>query len=334
MRRRRRSVLYATSCTMACLKRYRPSRRSPGAASSTRSAAMSSSTESARRAPPASRRTRSPKRWPMTEATWMGSFATAGSRATRAATARWRVAREQVERGRVGEVQVLEDVEERPFASERGDDVVHHDEERPLPLLGVARRLRRSWKVQELRECRRHELGIREAELAKLWRELLRGLLVVRFDPQLDDQRLDETGVAALVDPGERPPQHARGVGRANPFLRRGREADELGEQAGLADPWLPGDEHDLGATDPRGLVGEVETRELHPPADQRRGDVDRRARRGSLAGEGIGEDWPVLYLHLDRSDLAEGELAVREAEGRLGDVDLARRGGLPRTFP
>ena len=57
--------------------------------------------------------------------------------------------------------------------------------------------------------------------------------------------------------------------------------------------------------------------------------DIDRRPRRGALSGERIRQDRPVLALHLDRTDLAEAELPVREPEGRLGDVDLARCRGL-----
>src|SRR5207247_9829542 len=44
---------------------------------------------------------------------------------------------------------------------------------------------------------------------------------------------------------------------------------------------------------------------------------------------ERVRPNRPVFSFHLDRADLAEAELAVRESEGRLGDVDLAWRRGL-----
>ena len=152
-------------------------------------------------------------------------------------------------------MQVLEDVEQRTIAGERRDHVVDDDEERSLPLLRVARRLRRTGKMQELRERRRDQLRVREAERLELFGQLCGRFRVVRFDPQVDQERLDEAGVASLVHPRERPAQDAWGVGRADPVLRRGREPDEFGQQPGLADPRLAGDEHDLGPADAGGLV-------------------------------------------------------------------------------
>src|SRR4029078_8845475 len=59
---------------------------------------------------------------------------------------------QQIERRRVGVMQVLEDVEERTRACERDDEVVDRDEHRALPLFGVGGRLGRARKVGELRE--------------------------------------------------------------------------------------------------------------------------------------------------------------------------------------
>ena len=57
---------------------------------------------------------------------------------------------EELKRRGVGEVQILEHVEQRTLACERGDDVVDDDEHRALPLFGVARGLGRSGEVEEL----------------------------------------------------------------------------------------------------------------------------------------------------------------------------------------
>src|SRR2546426_613839 len=124
----------------------------------------------------------------------------------------------------------------------------------------------------------------------------------------------------------------ARRVTGAHPVLGRGREPDELGEEAALADPRLAGDEHDLSSADPGRLIREVEPRELHPSSDEWRLDVDRRSRRCALAGQRVGEHGSLLPLHLDGPDLAEAELAVGHAEGRLRHIDLAGRGGLLET--
>ena len=80
-------------------------------------------------------------------------------------------------------MEILEHVQEWALARERRDDVVHDDEHRPLPLLRVARRLGRPGKMEELRESRRHKLGIREVQVAQLVGELRRGLRIVRIDP-------------------------------------------------------------------------------------------------------------------------------------------------------
>src|SRR5206468_4123992 len=141
---------------------------------------MSWSTASAMRSPPASRSTRSPKRCPMTAASWMHSRAVLVrewlQHELREVRARWlrlwragsealgeqeqdrhaRGARsekpQQVQGRRVGEVQVFEDVEQRMLARERGDDVVHDDVHRALPFLRVARGLAHAGQMEELRQ--------------------------------------------------------------------------------------------------------------------------------------------------------------------------------------
>src|SRR5207237_875067 len=60
-----------------------------------------------------------------------------------------------------------------------------------------------------------------------------------------------------------------------------------------------------------------------------RSGELDRGAWCRALSGEGICQHGPLLSLHLDRADLAEGELAAGHPECGLGDVDLAGRRGL-----
>src|SRR6185295_8827199 len=90
-------------------------------------------------------------------------------------------------------------------------------------------------------------------------------------------------------------------------------EADELRNEPALSDARLAGDEDELGPAEARGLVGEIEAGELHPAADQGRGDLDARAHIGSLADQRIREDRLVFALELDRSDLAKAELAVRQ---------------------
>src|SRR5206468_9194709 len=123
--------------------------------------------------------------------------------------------------------------------------------------------------------------------------------------------RFDETRVAALVHARERPAEDPRRIG-AHAVLGRCRKADEFGEKSALADARLARDQDDLSAPDARGLEGQVETGELHPSPDQWSLDVDRGSRRRALAGERVGQDRPVLALHVDRSDLAEAELPVR----------------------
>src|SRR5207245_4907179 len=86
---------------------------------------------------------------------------------------------EELEGRRIREVEVLEDVEERPLARECGDDVVDGDEHRALPLLGLARRLSRPYEMEELRKRRDHHLRICEAELAQARAELGGRLRVV-----------------------------------------------------------------------------------------------------------------------------------------------------------
>src|SRR5205814_7520128 len=67
----------------------------------------------------------------------------------------------------------------------------------------------------------------------------------------------------------------------------------------------------------------------LHPSADEGSLDIDRGPWRRALSGERVRQDRPVFSFHLDRPDLAEAELAVRESEGRLSDVDFPWRRGL-----
>src|SRR6185437_9097216 len=75
---------------------------------------------------------------------------------------------EKLERCRVGEMQVLEDVKEGPLACERSDDVVDDDEHRALPFVGIARGLGRPGKMEELRKGRGDELRRGEVEVAQL----------------------------------------------------------------------------------------------------------------------------------------------------------------------
>src|SRR5581483_4411861 len=121
---------------------------------------------------------------------------------------------------------------------------------------------------------------------------------------QLHEQRLDEPGVAPLVHAREGPSEHAWRLGRVRAVLRRRREADELREQPALPDAGLARDEHDLGVTEARRLVREIEPGQLHPSSDERRRDVDGGTYVGALAGERVHEDGLVLALELDRSDL------------------------------
>src|SRR5439155_7409905 len=109
------------------------------------------------------------------------------------------------------------------------------------------------WHVEELRKRRDDQLGARETEIAQLRRELRGGIRVVRIDAQLDEERFDETRVAALVHSRERPAEDSWRIG-AHAVLGRCREADEFGQEAALADARLPRDQHDLGAPDARGL--------------------------------------------------------------------------------
>src|SRR3989442_9342896 len=104
-------------------------------------------------------------------------------------------------------MQVLEHVEERTLSGERREDVVYADEHRALPFLGVARRLGRARKVQELRERLDGRVHHCEAQLAQLRAELLRGGGTSRGDPELDEERLDEARVAWL-GPAREGPAH------------------------------------------------------------------------------------------------------------------------------
>ena len=225
-------------------------------------------------------------------------------------------------------MQILEDVQEWALPRKGRDDVVNADEHRALPLFGVARGFDGPRQVEELREGRDNELGGRETKFAQLRRKLRDGLLVVWIDAQLYEQWLDEACVAALVHARECPAEHSRRIA-PHAVLGRCRKADEFGQESALPYTRLARDEHDLGAANTRGLEGEVEARELHPSSDERCLDVDRSSWCGALAGERVGQDRPVLALHVDRTDLAEAELSVCKPEGRLGDVDLAGRGRL-----
>src|SRR2546428_5289321 len=117
-------------------------------------------------------------------------------------------------------MQVLEHVEERTLSGERREDVVYADEHRALPFLGVARRLGRARKVQELRERLDGRVHHCEAQLAQLRAELLRGGGTGPVDTPLDEERLDVAGVASLVYARESPAHDARRVGRAETLLR------------------------------------------------------------------------------------------------------------------
>src|SRR5439155_562087 len=93
------------------------------------------------------------------------------------------------------------------------------------------------------REGRRDHLRIRETELAELCRKLRCGLGVVRFDPHLHEERLDESGVAPLVHPLESPAEDTRRVTGAYACLGRGTESDELVGRAAPATTipeWMP----------------------------------------------------------------------------------------------
>ena len=79
--------------------------------------------------------------------------------------------------------------------------------------------------------------------------------------------------------------------------------------------------------TEARGLVCEVEPRQLHPPPDERRRDVDRRTHVGAFTGERVDEDRPLLALQLDRPHFPEREFTVRHPERGLRHVDLAGTG-------
>ena len=230
---------------------------------------------------------------------------------------------QEVERRRVGEVQVLEDVKQGMLPRERCDHVVHDDVHRTLPFLRVARRLAHAGQMEELRERRRDHQRIREAQLLELLADPCDAVHIRRLHAQLDEDRLDEARVAPLVHARERPAHHARGVGGLRALLGGGGEADELRREPALSDARLAGDEHDLGAAEARGLVGEVEAGELHPATDERRRDLDARPDVGALSDKCVGEDRLVLALQLDRADLTEAELAVGQAESGLRDVDL-----------
>lgn len=242
---------------------------------------------------------------------------------------------EEVERRRVGVVEVLEDVEDRPRAGERGEHVEDGDVHGALLLLALLEDLGRAAEVEERREHRRDAPrgGLGEAELLQLRLEADAGILRRRLEPELDQEWLDEAGVGALVDPRERPAHDARRVrgARAVP-LGRG-EAEELAHEAALADAGLSGDDDDLASAEARRLEREVEAGELHPAADEGRADVDPQPIVPALPGQRVGHDRPLLPAQLDGADLAEGELALREAERLVGDVDLARgrRGLEPR---
>src|SRR5438477_582611 len=92
---------------------------------------MRTSTASARRSPPAARRTRrTAGADPLREQDEEGHARAAG-----------REEREQVQRCRVGVVEILEHVEERTGAGERTEDVEDDEIHPSLPLLRLARRL-------------------------------------------------------------------------------------------------------------------------------------------------------------------------------------------------
>ena len=221
---------------------------------------------------------------------------------------------------------------------ERGDDVVDDDVHRALPLLRIARRLAHARRWRNCASIGATVERVRESKLEELLAEARDAFRIRWLHVQLDEDRLDEARVAALVHPRERPAHHARCVGRLRPFLRRGREADELGGEAALADAGLAGDQHDLGPPESRGLIGEVEARELHPSTDERRGDLDARPHVGALADQRVREDRLVLALQLDRADLAEartrGWSGGRWSASRRSRRVRRRLEGAPRCSP
>ena len=108
---------------------------------------------------------------------------------------------EKIERCGVGVVQVLEDIEERARARERAEHVEDDQIHPALPFLRLVGRFFRPGQMEELREHRRRGSGVREAELRDELDEAVPCVGRRRVDLQLDEQRLDEPGVAPLVHP-------------------------------------------------------------------------------------------------------------------------------------
>ena len=96
-------------------------------------------------------------------------------------------------------MEVLEHVQERPGAGERPDDVEDDEIHPTLQLLGLRRRLLGALEVEELREHGARDRGIREAELVQLRGEAFARVGGRGVDLELNEEGLDEAGVAALV---------------------------------------------------------------------------------------------------------------------------------------
>ncbi len=111
-------------------------------------------------------------------------------------------------------MEVLEDVEHGPGARERGEHVEDRDVHGALLLLALLGDLAGAGKVEELREHRREPArgGLGEAELLHALLEPTHRAGRRGLDAELVQERLDESGVGALVHARERPAQDARRV--------------------------------------------------------------------------------------------------------------------------
>src|SRR5574341_2046901 len=92
-----------------------------------------------------------------------------------------------------------------------------------------------------------------------------------------------------MVHAGEGPAQDPRRVramprlgiaagGGGCPAVGRAGETQELLDETALADAGLAGDDDHLAASEAGRLEGEIQPRELHPAADQRRAHLDADA--------------------------------------------------------
>src|SRR3977135_6379 len=95
--------------------------------------------------------------------------------------------------------------------------------------------------MKDRRARRRHRRWrIREAKLLELLAHALDAIRIRGLQVELDEDRLDETGVAALVHARERPAHDAWRVSSPRPFLSRGGQSDEFRRETALADTRLP----------------------------------------------------------------------------------------------